>query len=58
MKIKQQKQIKKYLVDEFGIEEGKNIFAKQSVILDVLVKSQIKLLLKHIVLYKYKKQIC
>ena len=38
MKIKQQKQIKKYLVDEFGIEEGKNIFTKQSVILDVHVK--------------------
>lgn len=38
MKIKQQKQIKKYLVDEFGIEEGKNIFTKQSAILDDLVK--------------------
>ncbi len=40
MKIKQQKQIEKYLTDELGIEEGKNIFAKQSAILDDLVKNQ------------------
>lgn len=39
MKIKQQKQIKKFLNEEFGTEKGKNIFNEQEKILDELIKN-------------------
>lgn len=39
MKIKQQKQIKKFLIEEFGTDKGKNIFNEQEKILDELIKN-------------------
>ena len=39
MKIKQQKQIKKFLNEEFGTDKGKNIFNEQEKILDELIKN-------------------
>ena len=39
MKIKQQKQIKKFLVEEFGINKGNIIFSKQEEILNEIIKN-------------------
>ena len=39
MKIEQQKQINDFLNEEFGLENGKEIFSKQEVILDNLIKN-------------------
>lgn len=39
MKIKQQKQIKKFLVEEFGINKGSIIFSKQEEILNEIIKN-------------------
>lgn len=39
MKIKQQKQIKAYLIEEFGEEQGTKIFLKQEAMLDSLIQS-------------------
>lgn len=39
MKIKQQNQIKKFLIKEFGIEQGNIIFDKQEKILDEIIKN-------------------
>ena len=39
MKIKQQEQIKKFLIEEFGTDKGKNIFNEQEKILDELIKN-------------------
>lgn len=39
MKIKQQKQIKAYLIEEFGEEQGTKIFLKQEAMLDSLIQN-------------------
>lgn len=39
MKIKQQKQIRKYLIEEFGEDKGNTLFDKQEKILDELIKN-------------------
>lgn len=39
MKIKQQKQIKKYLIEEFGLDKGNALFDKQEKIFDELIKN-------------------
>lgn len=39
MKIKQQKQIKAYLIEEFGADKGSALFEKQENQLDALVKN-------------------
>lgn len=39
MKIKQQKQIRKYLIEEFGEDKGNALFDKQEKILDELIKN-------------------
>lgn len=39
MKIEQQKQINDFLNEEFGLENGKEMFSKQEVILDNLIKN-------------------
>ena len=39
MKIKQQKQIKEFLIEEFGEEQGNKIFLKQETKLDSLIKN-------------------
>ena len=39
MSIKQQKQIKTFLVEEFGIDEGNKIFDKQEKILNEIIKN-------------------
>ena len=39
MKIKQQKQIRKYLIEEFGLDKGNALFDKQEKILDELIKN-------------------
>ena len=39
MNIKQQKQIKEFLIEEFGIENGNEIFNKQEKILDEIIKN-------------------
>ena len=63
MNIKQQKQIKVFLNEEFGVEKGKVLFDKQEIILNELIKNinnktenQIKMLtqtiLPRIALYK------
>ena len=39
MKIEQQKQINEFLNEEFGVEYGKEIFSKQEMILDDLIKN-------------------
>ena len=63
MNIKQQKQIKIFLNEEFGVEKGKVLFDKQEIILNELIKNinnktenQIKMLtqtiLPRIALYK------
>ena len=38
MKIKQQKMIKAFLIEEFGSVKGTDLFSKQVVILDELIK--------------------
>ena len=63
MKIKQQKQIKKFLIEEFGIDKGKMIFSEQEQILNGIVeningksenqrKTLIQTILPRIALYK------
>ena len=39
MNIKQQKQIKAFLIEEFGIEKGKALFDKQELMLNELIES-------------------
>lgn len=39
MRIKQQKQIKKYLIEEFGLDKGNTLFDKQEKMLDELIKN-------------------
>lgn len=39
MNIKQQKQIKIFLNEEFGVEKGKVLFDKQEIILNELIKN-------------------
>ena len=39
MKIKQQKQIKTFLTEEYGNEKGNTIFDRQTEILDELIKN-------------------
>ena len=39
MKIKQQKMIKAFLIEEFGSVKGTDLFSKQVVILDELIKN-------------------
>ena len=39
MNIKQQKQIKVFLIEEFGEEEGKTLFDKQEIILNEIIKN-------------------
>lgn len=38
MKIKQQKQIKKFLNVEFGMNKGKELYDEQEIILNKLIK--------------------
>ncbi len=63
MKIKQQKQIKKFLIEEFGIDKGKMIFSEQEQILNEIVeningksenqrKTLVQTILPRIALYK------
>ena len=63
MKIKQQKQIKAFLVEEFGTDQGNALFNKQENMLDELIKNtkgksknqmktQIQTILPRIALYK------
>ena len=39
MKIKQQKQIKDFLIEEFGIDKGNIVFSKQEEILNEIIKN-------------------
>ena len=39
MKIKQQNQIKKFLIEEFGVDKGKELYGKQEIVLDKLIKN-------------------
>ena len=39
MNIKQQKQIKAFLTEKFGNDKGKNLFNKQEIILNELIKN-------------------
>ena len=39
MKIKQQNQIKTFLIEEFGVDNGNTLFAKQEKILDEIIKN-------------------
>ena len=39
MKIKQQNQIKTFLIEEFGVDSGNTLFAKQEKILDEIIKN-------------------
>ncbi len=41
MKIKQQKQIKSFLIKEFGMDKGKVLFNKQEIILNELIENTI-----------------
>lgn len=41
MKIKQQKQIKSFLIEEFGMDKGKVLFNKQEIILNELIENTI-----------------
>ena len=63
MKVKQQKQIKKFLIEEFGIDKGKMIFSEQEQILNEIVeningksenqrKTLVQTILPRIALYK------
>ncbi len=63
MKIEQQKQIKEFLYAEFGINKGKELFDRQEIILDELIKNienksknqkktLIQIILPRIALYK------
>ncbi len=64
MKIKQQKQIKAFLIEEFGKDKGSVLFDKQEKILDTLIrntknkskdqmKTLVQTILPRIALYKY-----
>ena len=39
MNIKQQKQIKTFLIEEFGVDNGKELFNKQEIMLNELIKN-------------------
>ena len=39
MNIKQQKQIKEFLIDEFGKDEGNSLFDKQNKMLNALIEN-------------------
>ena len=39
MKIKHQNQIKTFLIEEFGVDNGNTLFAKQEKILDEIIKN-------------------
>lgn len=39
MNIKQQKKIKAFLIEEFGVDKGNNLFDKQEIILNELIKN-------------------
>ncbi len=39
MNIKQQKQIKVFLIEEFGVDKGENLFNKQAIMLNELIKN-------------------
>ena len=39
MKIKQQNQIKKFLIEEFGVDKGNSLFEKQEITLNELIKN-------------------
>ena len=39
MKIKQQNQIKTFLIEEFGVDNGNTLFAKQEKILNEIIKN-------------------
>lgn len=39
MNIKQQKQIKTFLIEEFGVDNGKELFDKQEIMLNKLIKN-------------------
>ena len=39
MKIEQQNQIKEFLNEEFGVDKGKELFNKQEMILDEIIKN-------------------
>ena len=63
MKIKQQKQIKEFLIEEFDVDKGTVLFEKQEIILDKLIenisgksenqrKTLIQVILPRIALYK------
>ncbi len=63
MNVKQQKQIKNFLIDEFGVDKGTVLFEKQEIILDRLIeniseksenqrKTLIQTILPRIALYK------
>ena len=39
MKIKQQNQIKTFLIEELGVDNGNTLFAKQEKILDEIIKN-------------------
>ena len=45
MKIKQQNQIKTFLIEEFGVDNGNTLFAKQEKILDEIIKNTYRTLL-------------
>lgn len=40
MRIKQQKQIKSFLIEEFGIDKGNALFDKQETMLNELIKNR------------------
>lgn len=39
MNIKQQKQIKTFLIEEFGVDNGEELFNKQEIMLNELIKN-------------------
>ena len=45
MKIKQQNQIKTFLIEEFGVDNGNTLFAKQEKILDEIIKNTYRTLM-------------
>lgn len=49
MKIKQQKQIKEFLITEFEMNKGKELFEEQEIILNKLIKNieNLKLQITH-----------
>lgn len=69
MRIKQQKQIKSFLIEEFGIDKGNALFDKQETMLNELIKNTknktenqmktlIQTILPRIALYKVLEKDC